>query len=119
MRILTAIVILLAGCASTGGDIQGARDSWNGAAYDDVVSRWGATHRHQTFPDGAQVYTWESESKRGPSPGYSSVAALGRSSVGALPQQMVRCNRTLIFRYGRVVEQTWQGEPEFCERFRR
>jgi hypothetical protein len=31
----------------------------------------------------------------------------------------VRCDRTLVFREGRVVEQDWNGEPDFCKRFAR
>jgi len=129
MRALSAIVILLAGCASTGGDIQGARDSWNGAAYDEVVSHWGAPQRHKTLADGAQAYTWESEGRNDAGPGYSSIAALGGSGgasmgiTGALPEhggsELVRCDRLLVFRNGRVAEQTWQGQPVFCDRFRR
>jgi hypothetical protein len=29
----------------------------------------------------------------------------------------VRCERTLVFRDGRVAEEDWSGEPEFCKRF--
>jgi hypothetical protein len=32
---------------------------------------------------------------------------------------LIRCDRTLVFRNGRVAEQTWQGDPAFCESFRR
>jgi hypothetical protein len=31
----------------------------------------------------------------------------------------VRCERTLIFKDGRVEEQTWQGPDEYCRDFRR
>ena len=31
----------------------------------------------------------------------------------------VRCERTLIFRDGRVSEQTWTGAPEYCASFGR
>lgn len=30
-----------------------------------------------------------------------------------------RCERTLMFRDGRVVDEDWSGEPEFCKRFGR
>jgi hypothetical protein len=31
----------------------------------------------------------------------------------------VRCERTLIFKDGRVAEQNWQGPAEYCKDFRR
>jgi hypothetical protein len=31
----------------------------------------------------------------------------------------VHCERTLVFREGRAVEEDWSGEPEFCKRFAR
>ena len=33
--------------------------------------------------------------------------------------EYARCERTLVFRDGRVGEQTWQGSPEYCSTFRR
>jgi hypothetical protein len=35
------------------------------------------------------------------------------------PDPISRCERTMIFREGRVVEQTWLGAPEYCYAFRR
>ena len=128
MRRSIVLLVLLAGCATTNGDIQGARDSWNGATYDEVVARWGAPHRYTTLSDGAYVYTWESE---GTAPGgriYPSFGIFGGSggvglgtgvTVGGGGGELVRCARTLIFRDARVAQQTWQGDPGFCEKFRR
>ena len=31
----------------------------------------------------------------------------------------VRCDRTLVFREGRVADENWAGDPEFCSRFAR
>ena len=129
MRPIALLLALVSGCATTPGDIQGARDSWQGATYDEVVTRWGAPHRHTTLSDGAYVYTWESESvsNRGriyPSFGFfggsGGVVAVGTGvSVAPGGGDLVRCDRTLIFRNARVAEQTWQGEPDFCASFRR
>ena len=30
-----------------------------------------------------------------------------------------RCDRTLAFRDGRVVDERWAGDPEYCKRFAR
>ena len=127
MRVAALLLILLAGCATTGGDIQGARDSWSGAVYDDVVSRWGAPNRYTTLADGAYAYTWQSVSTARTGAAYPSVAIFGGSGEGGLGTgvlgqgggELIRCDRTLIFRNGRVADQTWQGQPAFCDSFRR
>jgi hypothetical protein len=41
-------------------------------------------------------------------------ATVGPGSVG-----LVRCERTLIFRQQRVIDQAWQGDAEYCSGFRR
>jgi hypothetical protein len=33
--------------------------------------------------------------------------------------EFTRCERTLVFKDGRVVEQNWQGSAEYCSTFRR
>ena len=128
MRRGLLLALLLAGCA-TGGDIQGARDSWQGASYDDVVARWGAPGRYTTLSDGAYVYTWDSEGTSGgrfyPSIGVGAASGGGGVGIGTGVifggggGDLVRCERTLIFRNGRVADQTWQGDPGFCSNFRR
>ena len=46
MRVLTLTLMLLAGCASNpGGDVTAARDSWQGATYDQVLASWGTPVR--------------------------------------------------------------------------
>ena len=132
MRVSALLVALLAGCATLGNDIEGAKKSWYGARYEDVVSRWGTPVRHTTFTDGRYVYTWESE---GPASGgtvFPSISVFGGSGgvgvgvgvgTGAIfgpgGYERVRCERTLIFKDGRVTEQTWLGQAAFCSTFRR
>jgi hypothetical protein len=122
-RPLLALLTLaaLAGCAS----IDKAKTSWQGASYEEVVSRWGASTRHTTLADGRQVHTWVAEGGyAGPGPaavgvfGGSGGVGVGTSIIlgggGAEPQ---RCERTLVFERGRVVDQTWLGQPSFCSSF--
>ena len=123
---------ILAGCATT-ADIEGAKGTWHGSTYDDVVARWGTPVRQTSLTDGSQVYTWITEASGGGYPGgtFGSVGVAGGSGGGRaagigismpLPGfgmgggggEIVRCERTLTFRNGRVAEQLWQGEPRLC-----
>ena len=127
MRIWLLMTVLLAGCTTLGGDIEGAKRSWHDARYDDVVAKWGTPSRHSTLADGREVYAWESTGSSGfLSPG--SVGIYGGSGMGigislGLPGMgggaPRRCDRMLVFAEGRVLEQTWQGSPAFCDQFRR
>jgi len=128
MRIAPLLLTLLAGCASFGGDLERAKNSWQGARYDEVVSQWGAPTRSATLSDGQQAHTWVSE------PGYSgasptSVGVFGGSAgtgagvgvvfgmpgmYGGEPQ---RCERTFVFRDDRVARQSWLGQQAFCAQF--
>jgi hypothetical protein len=128
MRACLLLLALLSGCAATPGDIQSARDSWHGAQYDEVVARWGAPNRYTTLADGAYVYTWESVSTAPGGRIFPSIGIFGGSggvgvgtgvTVGPGGGELVRCDRTLIFRDARVAQQTWQGDPAFCESFKR
>jgi hypothetical protein len=128
MRIAVLGVVLITGCASFGGDFNAARDSWRDATYDEVVSRWGAASRSGVLSDGRMTYTWVSEGtvSRGslfPSIGIgvgSGGFVLGTGvTLGSGGYEQVRCERTLRFRGARVVDQTWYGEAEFCNGFRR
>jgi hypothetical protein len=116
---------LLAGCATT-GDVIKARDSWNGAHYDDVVSRWGAPNRSTTLADGRLVATWVAEGASSGFPGAIGVfGGSGGGGIGAtigLPGmggggELQRCERTLTFRNGRVAEQSWIGHPALCSAY--
>lgn len=128
MRASALLLVLAAGCAATGGDMHGAKDTWYGAIYDDVVARWGAPNRYTTLTDGGYVYTWENEATAPGGRIYPSIGLFGGSggvgigtgvTIGPGGGELVRCGRTLIFRNGRVAQQTWQGDPGFCESFRR
>jgi hypothetical protein len=129
MKSLILLLVVLGGCAAPPPDLQPVKNSWHGAVYDDVVSRWGPPNRYTTLSDGAYVYTWESESVSGGGRVYPSFGIFGGSgggvgvgtgvTFGGGGGELVRCDRTLTFRNGRVAEQIWQGEPGFCATFRR
>ena len=131
MRLITtaAVLALLAGCASTpSGDINTARNSWHGATYDDVVRSWGAPMRSTRMTDGKDVYTWVSETVTSRPAFFPSLGLFGGSgglgfgtgvTMGGGGGELTRCERTLIFQNGRVVEQTWNGPADFCGSFRR
>lgn len=128
MKISALIAFLLAACAAP-GDTAGPDTGWSGASYDDVVRAWGTPARSTKLSDGANVYTWVSEGvgTRGRvSPtvgiGVSSGGGVGIGTgvmFGSSGGEPVRCERTLIFREGRVAEQNWQGPAEYCSTFRR
>jgi hypothetical protein len=124
-----AATLLLAGCALWSSGNTAARDTWQGASYEEVVARWGAPVRSTSFNDGRLVYTWFSagvaqRSPVWPSIGVSAGSGMGVGigvgvSAGASREVPVSCERTLIFRDYRVVEQSWQGPADFCGEFRR
>ena len=125
MKIATLIVVVLAGCAAP-AELTEARDSWDSATYDEVVLRWGTPARSTKLSDGRDVYTWVSDSvgSRGSSSvgfGIGGGVGIGTGimfgSGGGEP--VARCERSLIFRAGRVDEQTWQGPAEYCRTFGR
>ena len=114
MKIATLIVVVLAGCAAP-AELTEARDSWDSATYDEVVLRWGTPARSTKLSDGRDVYTWVSDS----------VGSRGNSSVGfgigggRGGGESIRCERTLVFKDGRVDDQTWEGPAEYCRSFGR
>ena len=127
--IAIAWVLLLSACASTPqGDINTARNSWQGAGYEDVVMRWGTPVRSTKLPDGRDVYTWVSETVAPRSSFWPSLGIFGGSggvgigtgvTMGSGGGEWQRCERTLFFQNGRVVEQTWQGPADYCSQFGR
>jgi hypothetical protein len=129
MRIAALAVVLLAGCATPGGEFAEAENSWHGATYDEVVRGWGTPVRSTKLSDGGSAYTWVSEgagTRGSVSPsigiGIGSGGGVGIGTgviFGAAGGEPVRCERTLIFRDGRVAEQNWQGPVEYCSSFRR
>ena len=129
MRITTLIFLLLCGCATPGEELAEVRNGWQGATYDEVVRGWGTPVRSTKLSDGSNVYTWISEGvgtqgRVSPSIGIG-VGSGGGVGIGtgvmfgAAGGEPVRCERTLIFREGRVAEQTWRGPVEYCSSFRR
>ena len=132
MRTSPALLVLLAACAAP-GLTEGPADGWHGASYDDVVRAWGAPARSTRLTDGADVHTWVSDAPQiqprvtqsvgvgmrsgggGTRVGFGTGVRFAGGSRGA----PARCERTLIFREGRVSEQQWQGAAEACELFRR
>lgn len=124
-----ALVLLsvLMGCANLERDLDEAKTSWLGAGYDEVVLRWGTPARSTTLSEGRDAYTWVSEGavSRGtlwPSIGIfggSGGVGIGTGVTMGPGGELARCERTLVFKEGRVVEQTWQGTAEYCSTFRR
>jgi hypothetical protein len=124
----------LAACATVGVEeqVQQARQSWEGATYEDVVARWGPPVRSATPSDGTQVHTWISQETPVYAPGPSvGVGVFGGSrGVGSgvgvgigFPfggtVNPAACERMLTFKDGRVVEQNWTGDPGYCRHFNR
>lgn len=126
---LLLILFILGGCASRPpADLGEVRSSWHGAAYEDVVRSWGAPARSTQLPDGRNAHTWVSETVASRGTLWPSFGIFGGSggvgfgtgvTVGPGGGELQRCERTLFFSSGRVVDQAWQGAPEFCASFRR
>lgn len=128
VALILSMLFLLSGCATPRGSSDNARDSWRGATYDEVVSRWGAPSRSTTLTDGRPAHTWISESTSSRGSVYPSIGIFGGSggvgvgtsvTVGPGGYEQVRCERTLIFSIGRVVEQHWLGSADYCNEFAR
>ncbi len=128
MKIATLIVVVLAGCAAP-AELTEARDSWGSATYDEVVLRWGTPARSTKLSDGRDVYTWISDSvgSRGNSSvgfgiggGRGGGVGIGTGIMfGSGGGESIRCERTLVFKDGRVDDQTWEGPAEYCRSFGR
>ncbi len=130
MRTPMVFLLLLAGCATLSRDVDGAKQSWQGARYEEVVARWGVPARHTKFDDGRYVYTWDSERTTSSGGVVPSISIFGGTGVGvgigvgvgaggSSGYDRVRCERTLIFKDGAVTEQTWLGPSTYCSSFKR
>jgi hypothetical protein len=104
---LALAVLAAAACASTGAELATARDSWRGATYDQVLMAWG-TPSHSA----KDSHTWLSDEAVPP------VRSSG-GGVGGMMYPAARCDRTLAFRDGRVVDGRWSGDPGFCQSYAR
>ena len=129
---LAAALTILAGCATT----EEAKVTWLDASYDDVVRTWGPPLRSGKLADGSEVHTWVAEGgptyRSGPSVGFGiggfGGGGRGGASVGVgasipigegSPTPPARCERTMTFRDGRLVQQSWIGPDEICSGFGR
>jgi hypothetical protein len=126
----TALLLLAmaTGCANMERDLDDAKASWLGAGYDEVVLRWGTPTRATKLSESRDAYTWVSEGATSRGMLWPSIGIFGGSggvgigtgvTMGSGGGDFARCERTLVFREGRVVEQTWQGSAEYCSTFRR
>jgi len=126
-----ALAAFLSACA-TAHDVERAKESWQGATYEDVLRAWGAPERSTTTNDGRYWYTWVTQSYAQPSSsvgiGVGGVRVGGGGAVGTgvgigmpvgSPEPPARCERTLVFDNGRVVEQSWIGPPSMCADLKR
>lgn len=113
--------ILLAACAGLLTDINDARKSWQGMRYEDVVEQWGKPTSSTKPKDGRESHTWVSEGRVSQlRPAIGIFVGSGGSGVSVSPQPAgppARCQRTLVFQDGRVAEQTWDGDENYCSSF--
>ena len=92
---------------------------------------WGAPARSTTTTDGSYWYTWVTESHVQPQSsvgvgvGGFRIGGGGGTGVGVgvgmpvgSPAPPERCERTLVFNGGYVVEQHWNGPPSMCAEFK-
>ncbi|MGH8742105.1 MAG: hypothetical protein ACREUN_14395 [Burkholderiales bacterium] len=121
---------LLAGCATVEREFNEVKDAWQGAPYDEVVTRWGPPARSATLTDGRQVHTWVSQevpiSGGGPTVGVGVFGGSGGGGIGVgigfpfgTTVNRASCERTLTFRDDSVVEQSWTGDQAYCRFFKR
>lgn len=129
-----ALVAALAACAGMDPQYRAARESWRGASFEQVLAAWGPPNR--SLKSGSQeVHTWVAEDRvpRGGGSGVYGGVGVGRGGghtgvgvgvggviFGGGPGEVtVRCERALIFRDARVIDEDWSGDAEFCKRFAR
>jgi hypothetical protein len=132
MRGSSLLLVFLAACASApppAGDVETARDSWQGASFDDIVRGWHVPSRSTKLADGREAHTWVSQTVTSRDSWWPSIGIFGGSGgtgfgtgVTMAPPgsgELLRCERTVIFQNARAVEQTWQGPAEYCASFGR
>jgi hypothetical protein len=130
-KYLVALAAILGACA-TAQDVETAKSSWQGATYEEVLRVWGAPARSTTTTDGRYWYTWVTESHAQPSSsvgvGLGGFRIGGGGGVGVgigmgvpvgSPEPPARCERTLVFQDGLVVDQYWTGPPSMCADLKR
>jgi hypothetical protein len=72
-----------------------------------VLMAWGTPSQ-----SGLDSHTWLSDERVLQTQGSG-------AGVGGMIFPAARCDRTLAFRDGRVVDERWSGDPAFCKRFAR
>lgn len=123
-------VAVLAGCATVEQEFDEVKNAWQGASYDEVVTRWGPPARSATLSDGRQTHTWISQeaavSGGGPQVGVGIFGGSGGGGVGVgvgfpfgTSVSRASCERNLTFRDDIVVAQSWSGDQAYCRFFRR
>jgi hypothetical protein len=122
---------LTAACATVQEEFDQTKGSWEGAKYEEVVTRWGPPARSATLPDGRQTHTWVSQDAPlrapGPSVGVGVFGGSGGGGVGVGASfpfggsvgPATTCERTLTFKEGVLVEQNWTGDQAYCRFFKR
>ncbi|HEX2198488.1 MAG TPA: hypothetical protein VHG88_07700 [Burkholderiales bacterium] len=129
MRFFIA-ALLLSSCATLEQELDEVKSAWQGASYDEVVTRWGPPARSAMLSDGRQTHTWVSQeapiSGGGPQVGVGVFGGSGGGGVGVgigfpfgTTVNRASCERTLTFREQAVVEQRWSGDPGYCRFFKR
>ena len=126
-----ALAALLAACA-TAEDVKNAQASWQGATYEDVLRVWGAPERSTKTADGRDWHTWVTYGAPPPPPsvgfGIGGMSVGRGSGVGVgvgtsvpvgTPPAPERCERTLVFADGKLVDQQWAGPPTLCAPLKR
>jgi hypothetical protein len=103
----------IAACAAMDSELTAARESWRGATYEEVVAVWGAPAR--SVKSGSRDnHTWTTEDRVARSGGSGGAGGVVFAADGGK-----RCDRTLVFSQGRVVNENWAGDPGLCKRFAR
>ena len=120
--IVLSVTALFAGCAGLVTDMNGARNSWQGIAYKEVVAQWGQPTSSAKDKGGRETHTWVSEgqiSRIVPSVGFffGSSSGIGGEVTPQPTGPLRRCERTLVFQGGKVLEQTWTGDDNYCSTF--
>jgi hypothetical protein len=119
---------LLAACATDPAKVS---ETWNDAAYEEVASLWGPPLASSKDAEGNEMHVWRSEAPSGAgssmSIGFGTFRGSGNVGIGAGTGVTVPvgpaapplvCERRMIFRDGRVVDQVWNGDPRYCESFK-
>src|SRR5438445_4286332 len=132
-RNLAAVALALGlGACATVEDVNKARDSWQGATYEDVLRAWGAPTRSTKTADGRDWHTWVTESYA--QPGSSVGIGVGGMRIGGgggvgvgvgvgvpagTPAPPPRCGGAQALERGKIVDQSWAGPPGLCDDVRR